>query len=636
MIPPENLPYGQQGTPSNPPRKHAVPESKEKRPPVRPKPKNLHGASLSINGVSADGMPKQTDALTERFSRLRASTGRGGAPLDTTINTTMTDGYANGQAPMKMPSPSDFHKPGLPSGVRPLGPRDMPAVPTGPPHPPKLPLNTNIPAYMPKEPSPIYSPARNMSTPASIDPPRSSARSIVGTGGNYNNIAASSISSRAPSANGGTDEYFPRVSIDSTDRPPTRRKSVHLPKETQIDPHRLHDYLRMYSVLIIDVRNREEFDQGHIMGTTVMCVEPTALRANMSAEELQDSLVLSPDVEQDMFDRRDQFDLVVYCDQSTRSTEFLRRRDLVGSETSLRNLHNALYEFNQEKPLQRPPILLTGGIEAWADVLGAFSLVTSNTAAASAQQGGKQPYPRRKPISGRRESRMSMVKKRREYNPLDQEEAQKWLERALNERPSNLPLPVEEEVNDEQDETIMNINRTIDDVFRRFPDPSEIEQQSMVYAPKRTSLPPPPVPPPVPPVPSKPPPAVPRTNYSGVHERDSPASMNNNRSAQLPAYVPPVHHPQYRLPKTGLVNFGVTCYMNATIQCLNATIPMSMLFVQNGYVNYVQRDNWKGSNGLMSENYATLIKNLWANDVTAVRPTSLRVSTKLYIFKCNY
>lgn len=621
MLPPSNPAASQSSSSATP---SISSEQIKKRPPVQPKPKTLHGSSFSINGVSPDGLPRRVDPLTERFSRLRASTGK----LSTTLDTAIPDNAVEVlDSPMKMPSPTEYQRHGAPPGARPHGPRDMPSVLAGPPHPPKLPLNTKIAASMPKEPSPIYSPARNMSTPASIDPPRSSARSIVGTGGNHNNMAASSVSSQAPSINGSTDEYFPKVSMESAERPPTRRKSVHLPKETQIDPSRLHDYLRMYSVLIIDVRSREDFDQGHIMGTAVMCIEPTALRANMSAEELQDSLVLSPDSEQDMFDRRDQFDLVVYCDQSTRNTDFLRRRDLLGFEVSLRNLHNALYEFNQEKPLQRPPILLAGGIDAWADVLGAFSLVTSNTAAISALQGGKAPYSRRKPISGRRESRTSMIKKRREYNPLDQEEAQKWLERALNERPATeQPLPVSEDIDQDQDDSIVTINRTIDDVFRRFPDPSEIEQQSMMYAPKRLAPQVTPLVPYLPPIPSKPPPTVPRMSYSGVHERDSTAPVNNNRSAQLPAYVPPVHHPQYRLPKTGLVNFGVTCYMNATIQCLNATIPMSMLFVQNGYVNYVQRDNWKGSNGLMSENYATLIKNLWANDVTAVRPTSLRVS----------
>lgn len=109
--------------------------------------------------------------------------------------------------------------------------------------------------------------------------------------------------------------------------------------------------------------------------------------------------------------------------------------------------------------------------------------------------------------------------------------------------------------------------------------------------------------------------------YGGVHERQI---TPHGRTSQPPAYVSPSHHPQNRLPRTGLINFGVTCYMNSTIQCLNATIPLTGIFLTNRYLKDIQRDNWKGSKGLMSESYATLIQNLWKNDVTSVRPTSLR------------
>ena len=78
-----------------------------------------------------------------------------------------------------------------------------------------------------------------------------------------------------------------------------------------------------------------------------------------------------------------------------------------------------------------------------------------------------------------------------------------------------------------------------------------------------------------------------------------------------------------KLPRTGLVNFGVTCYMNATIQCLLATIPLSQFFLDTHWHGCVQK-NWKGSNGIMPEIYANLIRNLWKNDDLAVRPTSLR------------
>ena len=78
-----------------------------------------------------------------------------------------------------------------------------------------------------------------------------------------------------------------------------------------------------------------------------------------------------------------------------------------------------------------------------------------------------------------------------------------------------------------------------------------------------------------------------------------------------------------KLPRTGLINFSVTCYMNATIQCLLATIPLSQFFLDNRWRGFLQK-NWKGSNGIMPEIYANLIRSMWKNDVQAIRPSSLR------------
>ena len=122
------------------------------------------------------------------------------------------------------------------------------------------PLDTSFASAMPKAPSPIYSPARNMQIAGNIDLPRTSARSMVGTGGRSNS-AMSSASSYAP-GNEGDDSsgYFPRMSLDGPPPAPPRRKSVHVPKEIRIGPEKLYDYLKMHNILLIDVRSREDFD----------------------------------------------------------------------------------------------------------------------------------------------------------------------------------------------------------------------------------------------------------------------------------------------------------------------------------------------------------------------------------------
>lgn len=570
--------------------------SPRSRPSMQPKPRRLHGWSVTPTGMPTNEAPP-VDVLVERFAKLRPT-----PPINTDPR-----GSA-GDLSVKMPSPTDFHL-----SSRPLGPRDIPLPPpVPPPHPPKLPLNTQITAPMPKEPSPTYSPARNLSTPASIPPPRSTARSIVGTGGRSNSMAVSSVSSHPPSTNGETDSYFTNSSNTSQTTASSRRKSVHMPLELQISAEKLFDYIGMYNILLIDVRSREEFDEGHIYVNSIICVEPTALEDGYSAEQLKDRLVLSPDEEQSMFNRRDRYDLVVYYDQSTTSIDFRSKPNRNGSEVALQRLFDTLYEFNSEKPLQRPPILLMGGIDAWTGLLGSTSLITSTTAVAYAAEYAKPSRAiRRVPVASNA-ARLNLQRRRfRDYAPMDAEEERKWLEEARRERP----------MLEGENEDVSPIYRTTEDFLLRYPDPSEIEQQSMVYPPSRPPVPNAYVAPAIPSAPSRPPPSVPRMSYGGVHERQI---APHGRTSQLPAYVSPNHHPQNRLPRTGLVNFGVTCYMNSTIQCLNATIPLTGIFLRNQYLKEIQRDNWKGSKGLMSENYATLIQNLWKNDVASIRPSSLR------------
>jgi ubiquitin carboxyl-terminal hydrolase 8 len=64
--------------------------------------------------------------------------------------------------------------------------------------------------------------------------------------------------------------------------------------------------------------------------------------------------------------------------------------------------------------------------------------------------------------------------------------------------------------------------------------------------------------------------------------------------------------------------------MNATLQCLNATIPLSNQFRNDNFMNFLQRENWKGARGLFPQHFANLIKHLWVGDVQAVRPTTFR------------
>lgn len=199
---------------------------------------------------------------------------------------------------------------------------------------------------------------------------------------------------------------------------------------------------------------------------------------------------------------------------------------------------------------------------------------------------------------------------------MDPEEEQKWLEEARKGRAVVEQPPADEDFEEAEEP----FYRTTEEFMRRFP-PVE-GGQSMVQAAPR----PPPIPqyvqPAIPTAPSRPPPSVPRVSYSGVHERQVTPQGRNN---QPPVYISQPHFTNVRMHKTGLINFGVTCYMNSVVQCLSAHPTLSDLFLTGRYIRDLQRENWKGTKGILPEAYATLISNLFKGDVASVRPSTFRV-----------
>ncbi|KAF1829158.1 cysteine proteinase [Decorospora gaudefroyi] len=569
-------------------------DASRRKPAVQPKPQSLHGRAIHQNVSSVNG----TNDLAQRFANLRGSA----PPLDTASARTSQD------LSVKMPSPADYH-----ATARPQGPRTMPTPSLAMPPPPlRLPLDTQLAASLPKQPSPTYSPARNISGPSSINPPRSTPRSMNGTGGRSNSLAASSISSCAPNANGAPDSYFPAQ--QNLRDAAGRTRSVSKPAELEIDASKLYDYFRMYNVLTIDIRDRAEFDAGHIYVRNIMCIEPLTLRDGDSAEELLDRLVISPDEEQALFDRRNEFDVVVYYDESTKNIDVLQKHNRSESELALKRLFDTLHEFNAEKPLQRPPVLLKGGLDAWIDLVGPQALKMSTTAALVAAGPTRTRAIRRSPAASHVAKNHLQRRRRREYVPMDQEEEQKWLEEARKGRTAVEVLPADGE---EEEEPTSPFYRSTEDFLRRYPDVEA--EQSMMYPSKFQSTNQY-VAPAIPVAPSRPPPSVPRVSYSGVHERQDAQQGRTMNSVYN-------SHPQFsnlRLHRTGLLNFGVTCYMNSVVQCLSGHLLLSDLFLTQRYQRSLQRDNWKGTKGILPEAYATLLSNLYKGDVSSVRPSTFR------------
>ncbi|PHH55341.1 hypothetical protein CFIMG_001050RA [Ceratocystis fimbriata CBS 114723] len=547
----------EQSTPNSATNPSPLSQSEEsptgKQPPVvRPKPQNLIGKSIANSESSVDD-------LRDRFSRLR--------------NNAPTQGIT----------------------PKPQGPRSMPGSSSRP----KITAITQLP-QLPKLPDAIYSPARGTVSSEAAQLPSSTPRglftrtgSMSSNNGSYSPASASvpnsqlyptsatsstahsqsvDVSQIQSATEHGTTAQSPRFKGPT---PPVKKPIVvTLPAGNSVTPSQLASVMKTgIRVMIIDVRSREDFDSGHLMSQATICIEPDILmRDNLSAAQIEESLVVSPVSEEKIFEKRHEFDLVVYYDQSTVSVP---QQGLVTDPNlkALQSLHRALLHLNCEKELKNPPRLLTGGVDAWIDHAGPFSLQESSTSKAEK----RKPNPNFLSDGNADDSLIGHRRKSVRYivNPLKSEDIQKWEE----------TIQAEEET-----ASSPTFIRSRDEFLRRFPEVLPDQEESMT-----SSTPPPARQPPIPPLPRKyapvqpqespmfipppqrPPPALPRPDLTGLSHKDDNDDSNANsrssgrqsssRQSSLGDGGLEVIGPHY----TGLNNPSNWCYANSILQVLRAS-----------------------------------------------------------------
>lgn len=513
------------------------------KPVVHPKPQSLHGNSIR-HGASASQSSIETKDLSARFANLG-----GPAKQDPRIRT----------HPISAPPP-----PPAPRGPRPMPARDSSDIG----------LNTSLP-NLPKVPDAIYSPARGTVSTEAGQLPSSTSRGLFSRTG-----SSSSFSNGLPQSQTSLSNGTGPVPPHSRSPPPVPPRSLPpVPPGDFLTAPQLCDLMRTRSssILLIDVRSRDEFDDGHILSQATICIEPSVLlRDNMSASDIAESNVLAPAQEQHHYEQRDRFEVVVLYDQDS---EFIPSRPTDETGAALMSLRRALLHYSYGRELANPPKLLKGGLDAWTDFMGPQALHSTPTAGRTSKLGAGSPA--RSAWAARRPSK-HVVK------PLKPEEVKQWQETLAKEEMDASQSP--------------NFVRSTEDFLRRFP-PVVTEQESMTSLESTTSSRPssptmlsqPPrreAPSPysdLPSPPTRPAPAVPRPSYSGLEQRyDSTAYTAQEDMWETLKQKKPKGASADGTYITGLQNPGAWCYANSTLQILFKTPGLGAELTRFKYEN-----NWR-------------------------------------------
>lgn len=574
------------------------------KPLVHPKPNALAGKAIGNHQRSQSEQIKRApnphnEDLESRFARLRAVDTHNRDQRSKVYPTrpfvkTGAEGFDGRSASLSSKSPD-----------KPSGPRDMPKASSGPPRPSKIAMDVLIPD-MPRPPDAIYSPDRTSLDTRSFPPPRIAPRPSLSESRKTGPASATTHSTRTnPSV---SPESLPNRQKEPSPRPPLDRK---LFNSTTVVADDLVNYMKQHRILFVDIRSRSQFDSGHIMSQSILCIEPIALVEDMSGSQLEERLVVSPDNEADLFRKRQDYDFVVYYDQSSSSNLYADETSNV-EEIPLRDFSKAIFEYDYNKKLKCPPKLLVGGLDSWVQLMGPGALATSNTL-----QAVTPPVPHHdSPV--RDTSASLSLEKQYQSRPLTQDEESKWQKKLME--PSDdfagrFPDIDTFEKRDRSNTAKASQNKNIAErsmTDYSYVDAHEAELNSLEFRePARPAL------------------AVSKRSYHGVSESvSSSASVPQKSTWGLPE-VDSISPPVSASGRTGLDNFGNTCYMNSILQAFSAT-PWFVTYLLDGSIDKAgppprKKGELSDPPQLMIRNLAFLIRHLWSGQYNFVKPQTLRV-----------